>query len=159
MARRRKRAAAAAHRRPARGGRRDRVVAQGWAVWGVVILVGAVLPIAEIFGWTRTEAWSPVASAVHFVEFVVFAALVAAAWHHAVPGSGGYVAATIAGLAYGLATELLQWPIPYRDADPRDYLADVAGVACGLVFMYALRRRRAPRGWKQMGSDPWQPPP
>ena len=48
-----------------------------------------------------------------------------------------YVCITAVLVCYAGIDELLQIPIPSRCADPFDWLADVAGVACG-VFVFAL---------------------
>jgi VanZ family protein len=40
---------------------------------------------------------------------------------------------------YGLLDELLQIPVSSRTADPWDWVADVAGAACGLVFFLACQ--------------------
>jgi VanZ family protein len=52
-----------------------------------------------------------------------------------------------AALAFGLFIELVQWPIPYRSFDLRDWAADAVGVAIGLVAVTAWRLlEAAPRG-------------
>jgi VanZ family protein len=44
---------------------------------------------------------------------------------------------------YGAATEIIQAFVPGRTADVRDWLADVAGAAAGVVLMSLLYRRSA----------------
>lgn len=43
-------------------------------------------------------------------------------------------------LAYGIFIELVQSQIPGRSAEPADVLADMAGVALGLLLLAALER-------------------
>ena len=82
----------------------------------------------------------------HFFEFGLFAVLVALARERAVAGSTGLLLGAAAGIGYGLAIELIQWPIPYRSADPRDFAVDVVGVTCALAVLWYLRRRRGGAG-------------
>ena len=68
--------------------------------------------------------------------------LVALARARAVPGSSGMLAGAVAAIGYGVAIELIQWPIPYRTADPRDAALDVVGVTVALALLWVVRRRR-----------------
>lgn len=57
----------------------------------------------------------------------------------------------LAALAVGAAVEVLQWPIPWRDASGLDLLADAVGVAVGLGAWaawttWSARKRRATPG-------------
>jgi VanZ family protein len=118
-----------------------------WQWWALLIVVGGVLPVAQIFGWAQSDAWSPVASAVHTFEFAVFAILVATAWRWRVPGSTGMVPAAVLSLVLGALVEVIQGPLPYRDFSLGDLAFDVAGVAIGLVVLSAARRLRDASGW------------
>ena len=135
-------------RRAARGARTERVARDGWLAWAAVILLGAVLPVAQIFGWEAAEGWSLLASLVHAVEFAVFAVLLAVAWRRRVPGSSGVWPAAALSAAYGLLVEVVQGPIPYRDFDLRDLAFDVAGIAAGLLLLTVARRARMRRAWR-----------
>jgi VanZ like family len=120
---------------------------RGWLAWAPVILFVSVVPVGWVFGFTPHATWSLSGALGHFFEFGLFAALVALARERAVAGSTGTVAGAAAGIGYGLAIELIQWPISYRSADPRDVAVDVAGVICALALLwYGRRRARAAAG-------------
>ena len=132
-------------RRPPRVTFFQRVAHSGWAWWGAAIVVFAVVPVGWLFGLTPEDAWSVEGAVAHFLEFGIFAMLVAAAWRDRVPGSTGLLpAAVVAGL-FALFTELIQGPVPYRDFDLRDLAADLVGAAIGLIVLSLVRRMRGPR--------------
>ena len=118
------------------------IVRRGWIVWALVILLVSVVPVGWIFGFTPHGGWSLQGNIGHVFEFGFLAVLVAVARARAVPASAGLLAGALAGIGYGVAVELIQWPIPYRSADPRDVALDVAGVTCALALLWAVRRRR-----------------
>jgi len=120
----------------------DLVARRGWMVWAPVILLVSVVPVSWVFGFTPHAGWSLSGNIGHVFEFGLFAVLVALARARAVPGSTGLLAGALAGVGYGVAIELIQWPIPYRSADPRDAALDVVGVTCALALLWAVRRRR-----------------
>lgn len=66
---------------------------------------------------------------IHFGLFALCGALVARAWLLKV---GGWLPLYLSLLAFGVLTELLQYPIPGRNADFWDLVADGLGVALGL---------------------------
>ena len=125
-----------------RTGASDFVARRGWMVWAPVILLVSVVPVSWVFGFTPHAGWSLSGNIGHVFEFGLFAVLVALARARAVPGSTGLLAGALAGIGYGVAVELIQWPIPYRSADPRDAALDVVGVMCALALLWAVRRRR-----------------
>ncbi len=118
------------------------VARRGWIAWAPVILLVSVVPVSWVFGFTPHAGWSLSGNIGHVFEFGLFAVLVALARARAVPGSTGVVAGGLAGIGYGVAVELIQWPIPYRSADPRDAALDVVGVTCALALLWVVRRRR-----------------
>jgi VanZ family protein len=120
----------------------DFVARYGWVAWAPVILFVSVVPVGWIFGFTPHATWSLSGELGHFFEFGLFAVLVALARERAKPGSSGLLVGAAAATGYGLAIELIQWPIPYRSADPRDVAVDVAGVICALTLLWYVRRRR-----------------
>lgn len=120
----------------------DFVARYGWLAWAPVILFVSVAPPAWIFGFTPHAAWSLSGELGHFFEFGLFAVLVALARERAGTGSTGLLVGAAAAIGYGLAIELIQWPISYRSADPRDFAVDVVGVVCALALLWYLRRRR-----------------
>jgi len=116
---------------------------RAWLPWTVAILFLSVAPPGWILGAVPRSGWSLASTAGHVFEFGLFALFV---WL-ALPsdGSGGRRAA-ISGavsLAFGLLIELVQWPIPYRSFDLRDWAADAGGIAAVLLVLSASRRRRA----------------
>jgi len=134
---------------------------RGWLAWGAVILVVSVVPVEWVFGLAPRESWSPLAALGHFTEFGLFAALVALAWAEAHggrrpgrataagattdPATAGLTMGALAAVSYGAAIELIQAPIPYRSADPLDFLTDVVGAAVALALVWYVRRRWARR--------------
>jgi len=129
---------------------------RGWLLWGPVILFVSVVPVGWIFGFEPRTTWSVSGNLGHFFEFGLFAVLVALARERARPGSTGIAVGAAAAIGYGLAIELIQWPIPYRSADPRDFAVDVLGVASALAILWYVRRRRgaAARGREPSIPDP-----
>jgi len=125
-----------------RGSRGWRVAAVAWAaaivVFGVLPTQGAVHVIAKGLDDLLT-------SAGHFASYAVLAFVLAVArddWRvsrHAVLG-----AAAVA-VSLGVAIELVQAPLPYRDCQVGDALVDVAGAALGLVVFSAVARARERR--------------
>lgn len=118
-------------------------------VWAVVIVVFGVLPTHATLHAVAGGEESMLASAGHFVEFAVFAVLVALA-----AGTDGSRAKTLT-LAWGLAVVLgaavegVQAPLPYRDCQLTDLLVDGAGAALGLLLLsWAGVLGRRPR-WRR----------
>jgi len=119
----------------------DLLARRGWLLWAAVILFVSVVPVGWIFGFEPRARWSLSGNLGHFFEFGLFAVLVALARRRSRPGSSGIAFGAAAAIGYGLAIELIQWPIPYRSADPRDFAVDVVGVACALAVLWYARRR------------------
>ncbi len=123
----------------------DLIARRGWLVWGIVVLVVSVVPVGWVFGFVPRETWSTSGSVGHFLEFGLFAVLVAVArgggWRTAGHDDAGLRAGALAGAGYGGAIEIIQAPIPYRSADWRDFAVDVAGVAVALGLLWWARRR------------------
>ena len=121
------------------------VVRNGWAVWAAVVFVAAVVPVRWVFGFAPSSEWSWMSGLAHFAEFAVFTALVVAAsstrrgWRRAL------LTGVAAGVGYGLLIEVVQYPLPYRSADPRDFALDVCGVAAAALLLSLVRRARERR--------------
>ncbi len=128
----------------------------GRRAWRVAAVVGAVVIVA--LGVLPTEALirvfaegdgAGVTVGGHFAGYAVYAFVVAVA-------SGGWrlsrralllTAALAVGL--GIVVELLQAPIPYRDAQALDVAVNAAGVALGLAaFSVAVVWRARPPRWR-----------
>ncbi len=133
--------------RPDGGGLRSTtwVVRNGWAVWGAVVLVAAVVPVRWVFGFAPRSEWSWMSGLAHFAEFGVFAALVVAAWSRRHDWRGALLTGIAAGVGYGLLIEVVQYPLAYRSADPRDFALDVCGVAAAVLLLSWARRVRERR--------------
>ena len=71
------------------------------------------------FGFVGADKWS---------HALAYAALTAALAYASIEGGCGRLALPVlAAIAFGIAIELLQWPIPYRTASVADALADAVG--------------------------------
>jgi VanZ family protein len=121
------------------------VVAAG--VWAVGIVVFGVIPTHAALAATVGQRENAAASSGHFVEYLVFAFLLAVAF------GGWRLNARALGLAAAVAVgvgwliEVVQVPIPYRDFQVSDGVTDMAGVVAGLALFscVALLRARRPR--------------
>jgi VanZ family protein len=119
-----------------------------WA-WAVLILVSGVLPTASTVRAVSAGHDALTTTVAHFIMYAVLGFLLGVAL-------GGWrvdlrrLALGLAlAIALGGAIELIQGPLPYRDMQPADFLADVAGAAAGLtVFSVAAwaTRSRSRRG-------------
>ena len=125
------------------------VARQGWLVWALLIVLGGVLPLAQMFGWEESETLSLVSSATHAVEYVVMAILFAVAWRWRVPGSTGLLPAAALSMALGLIVELIQGLLSYRDFSIGDLAVNAAGIAVGLLLLVVARRLREASGWSR----------
>jgi hypothetical protein len=78
---------------------------------------------------------------IHFTAFIVLSVLVhVAVW----PKSVRWTVAIL--LAYGVATESLQWFVPHRSVELKDYTENILGVLAGaavfLIFRAFVQRSR-----------------
>jgi VanZ family protein len=121
------------------------LVRYGWAVWATVVFVAAVVPVGWVFGFAPNSAWSWMSGLGHFAEFGIFAALVAVAWDRRHEWRRALLVGVTAGVGYGLLVEIVQYPLPYRSADPRDFALDVCGVAAAALLLSWARRARVRR--------------
>lgn len=119
-------------------------------VWATAILVTGVLPTQGVVRTVSNGHVSVATVTAHFLSYMVLAILTAAAiggWGR-VSWSGAALAFVLA-TALGGAVELVQAPLPYRDAQAVDVLTNAAGAAAGLVALSCaarVERRRARRG-------------
>ena len=130
-----------------RGSRGWRVAAVAWAaaivVFGVLPTQGVVHAVAEGRGGDEL-----LTSAGHFAAYVILAFVLAVALDDWRLSRRAVVGAAALAVSLGVAIELVQAPLPYRDCQLRDALVNAAGAALGLaVFSVAARARaRRPRG-------------
>lgn len=103
--------------------------------WSALILVAMLIPGAYVPG----SMWS-LDKLAHFVLFAGFAWL----WLRAAPGA--WLRVGIVGLLYGVLTEVGQSVFPgERTGDPMDVLANVLGLAAGILLPLAAARRKRRR--------------
>ena len=118
-------------------------VHRAWLVWGAAILFFSVAPPGWILGAVPRSGWSLASSAGHVFEFGLFALLFWLALPAGHMAGRRYVLSAAAALAFGLAIELIQWPIPYRSFDLLDWAADAAGIAAVLLALSVSQSLRA----------------
>jgi len=125
-----------------RGPRRWRVAAVVWAaaivVFGVLPTQGAVHVIAEGHD-------DLLASAGHFASYALLAFVLAVALDDWRLSRRAVLGAAARAVSLGVAIELVQAPLPYRDCQLGDALVDVAGAALGLAVFSAVARARGRR--------------
>jgi VanZ family protein len=126
--------------------------ARGWAaagVWAVVIVVFGVVPTQRL-----VEAAAPdhqVASTLggHFVEYAVLAALIAVAAKDRFGRKRGAALALTLAASLGVAIEVVQAFLPYRDCQAVDVLVNMVAAAFGVALFSAFStfwgRRRSRR--------------
>jgi hypothetical protein len=112
-----------------------------FGLFWLALFVGTHIPISE-------DMLPPVGGdkVLHFSAYLVLSLLLATAWQPA----GGILSrrhlmiAWIAVLAYAALDEITQIPVG-RDCDIKDWLADAAGAAIGILAFVALRKLLADR--------------
>ncbi|MDO4183341.1 MAG: VanZ family protein [Coriobacteriia bacterium] len=77
----------------------------------------------------------------HFVEFSVFGALLANAFHCHMDWRKACVLAVVCASAYGATDEFHQLFVPGRACDPVDWVVDTCGGALGATLRWLARRR------------------
>jgi VanZ family protein len=113
------------------------------AVLAVAIVVLGVVPIGgmvEIVGPP-----DPVTTTGHFVSYAALAFVLAVALSGWRTTPRSLIVALALAVVLGAAVELLQGPIPYRDASLLDLAVDAAGAVTGLAVFSVVARGRRPR--------------
>ena len=83
---------------------------------------------------------------LHIAEYGILGMLVAMAASHLAPNfRWGHLASLLAGIGYAASDEFHQTLVPGRRGDVWDFLADVLGVALGVLIVLWLAWRSAPR--------------
>jgi VanZ family protein len=118
---------------------RSRLKAYAWLAWGAAVLFISTAPAGWILGLAPHASWSLLSAFGHAFEFGLFVALLARWGPPWTGGRWGLVWAACVALAFGLAVELIQLPIPYRSFDLRDWAADAAGIAAALLLRLGAR--------------------
>jgi len=122
------------------------LVRYGWSVWAVVILILSTVPVEWVFGVVPAQGWPWLASAGHFVEFGLFAVLVAVAGNGAHGWRRAVAVGALAGAVYGPLIEVIQLAFPWRSFEVRDMAADWVGVAVCVSLLIWVRRRESRQG-------------
>lgn len=103
--------------------------------WMVLIFAASSVPGSDVPG--RFGYWA------HFIEYAILGAALAFALRASTLKA--WLAAVAIAAVYGLTDELHQVFVPGRDADPLDWLTDVAGAATGALVVAAGMRKAASR--------------
>jgi len=125
-----------------RGSRAWRVAAVAWAA---VIVVFGVLP-TQGFVHAVSGGWDDLStSAGHFAAYVLLAFELAVALDDWRLSRRAVLGAAALAVSLGVAIELVQAPLPYRDCQLGDALVNAAGAALGLAVFSVAARARARR--------------
>jgi VanZ family protein len=125
-----------------RGSRGWRVAAVAWAA---VVVISGVLPTQGVVHAVAEGRDDLLASAGHFVSYAVLAFLLAVALDDWRLTRRAVVGAAVLAVALGVAIEVVQAPLPYRDCQLGDALVNAAGAALGLAAFSVAARARARR--------------
>jgi VanZ family protein len=109
-------------------------------VWAVAIVASGVFPIGGVVEVVGPP--DPVTTTGHFVAYAVLAFILPLALEGWRASLRTLALAFVLAVALGVAVELVQGPIPYRDASFLDLAVDAAGAAVGLVLFSAVARGR-----------------
>ncbi|MFL5923882.1 MAG: VanZ family protein [Gaiellaceae bacterium] len=110
-------------------------------LWGPVVAWAAVIFVLSAVPdlGTGLGSWDTVLrKCAHASEYAVFSLLLYRALGRELP-------AFLIGFAYAVTDEVHQAFVKGRHASPFDVAMDAAGLALGLVFLHAARRRSPPR--------------
>jgi VanZ family protein len=130
-----------------RGSRGWRAAAVSWAA---AIAVFGVLPTQSTIHAVSGGRDELSTAAGHFVAYALLAFVLAVALDDWRLSRRAALGAAALAVSLGVAIELVQAPLPYRDCQLADALVDVAGAALGLAAFSAAARARARRSrWRR----------
>lgn len=115
------------------------------AAWAVAIAVTGVLPTQSAVSAVSRGHDDVATLSGHFAAYALLGLLLGVAlgaWES--PGRSVTLAWALA-VALGALVEVAQGPLPYRDAQAVDMLANAAGAAAGLLLLRAAARVTRPR--------------
>lgn len=109
-----------------------------------LVLLLVALVFGAVYMWATATPWAEVNAVerVHFVEYGAIAFLFYRAWKPAGDLST-IVLPLLAAFMVGTLDEWLQWFIPYRVGEAHDVFLNLAAIACGLMFAFALTPPRS----------------
>ena len=125
-----------------RGPRAWRVAA---ALWAAALVVFGVLPTEGVVHAIAEGREELISSAGHLASYVLLAFVLAVAVDDWRLSRRAVLGAAALAVCLGVAIELVQAPLPYRDCQLGDALVDAAGAALGLAVFSAAARARARR--------------
>jgi VanZ family protein len=111
--------------------------------WAVGIVAFGVLPTQGPIHAVAGGRDDQLTAVGHFAAYVVLAFVLAVALDDWRLSRRAVLGAAVLAVSLGVAVELVQAPLPYRDCQLADALVDAAGVALGLVAFSAAARARA----------------
>lgn len=113
------------------------------AIWAALIVVSGVAPLGSVVEAIGPP--DPVTTTGHFGAYAVFGFILVVALGGWRVSARALAVAFALAVALGAVVELIQGPIPYRDASLVDLAVDVAGAAVGLAVFSAVARGRRSR--------------
>ena len=131
-----------------RGSRAWRVTA---IVWAAAIVILGVLPTQGAVHAIAEGRDNLLTSAGHFAAYVVLAFVLAVALDDWRLSARAVLGAAALAVGLGVAIELVQAPLPYRDCQLADALVDAAGAALGLAVFSASAGARARQSRRRHG--------
>lgn len=121
--------------------------ARAWSaaavLWALLIVVFGALPTQQMVSEVAPEREAASTVLGHFVEYLVLAALMAAALGRRYSASRRAALVMVMAVGLGVAIEVAQGFLPYRDCQLLDVLVNVGGAFFGLVVFSASERLRA----------------
>jgi VanZ family protein len=131
-----------------RGSRGWRLLAVAWAA---AVVISGVLPTQGVVHAVAGGRDDLLASAGHLASYTVLAFLLAVALDDWRVSRRAVVGAATLAVSLGVAIELVQAPLPYRDCQLGDALVNAAGAALGLAAFSVAARARARRPRSRRG--------
>jgi VanZ family protein len=111
----------------------------------IAIVVFGVIPTREVVHVASEGHDNLVTSAAHFLEYAALAFVLAVALDDWRISRRAVLGAILLAACLGVTIEVVQAPLPYRDAQLSDALLDIAGAALGISVFSAAARARARR--------------
>lgn len=114
--------------------------------------IAILCSIGALFSWLTWSLRANPEEAFHFVQYGVLSVLLFRAFAHRLRNPSIYLVATLAGAAFGILDELIQWVVPRRYFDYRDIWINVQAVGLVQIAIAAgirpafVRGRPSPAG-------------